>query len=225
MDTYLYYSYLRFRHNNQKNVRIMLKSIPWWMWTLLLTSFIEVGFGAILYYTAGSGIWYQLLTIASFCSLGLLELGIEYVQITQGDKRYEDFWIRMRSMEAFLAGKGISTTNDIVEVKVRIERRLAQKQQEQKELKQSDEKWLQTLAIPVVLLILTNLIGKAGELSVMIASAISLFMLLGLGCLFVFPVVYVMRYIRRWEISNLSWFVDDLQGVLDLSRFKCSEDM
>lgn len=224
MDTYLYYSYLKFRHDNQKPFRAILKSIPWWIWILLATSLISLGTGVALSQTALPKVCYKVLTIFSLCSLGLLNIGIEFIQIADGDKRYINYWARIKDVQRFLLQKGISSPEDITEIKHRAEQRLAQRKLELKALRESDEKWMQTLAIPVVLLILTTVVEKSGELNNMIASAITLFLFSGVVSLLVFLVVTTMRYMRTWEISNLSLYIDDLQGVLDLSRFGPTED-
>ena len=148
MDTYLYYSYLKFRHDNQKPVCVIMKSIPWWVWVLLVTSLAELGIGAALSQTDAPKMWYKVAMILSICSLGLLNVGIEYIQIADGDKRYKNYWTRIKGVQDFLLQKGISSQEDVTEIKSRAEQRLAQRKLELKALRESDEKWLQTLAAP-----------------------------------------------------------------------------
>lgn len=224
METYLYYSYLKFRHDNQKPVCVIMKCIPWWVWVLLASSLAGLGIGVALSQTDAPKMWYKIAMILSICSLGLLNVGIEYIQIADGDKRYKNYWTRIKGVQDFLLQKGISSQEDVTEIKSRAEQRLAQRKLELKALRESDEKCLQTLAIPVLLLILTTMVEKSGELNDMISSAITIFLFSGVLSLLVFLVVTTMRYMRTWEISNLSLYVDDLQGVLDLPRFGSAEE-
>lgn len=220
MEVYLYYSYLKFRYEKKKPLWVVIKCIPWWMWLLFGLSIMGLIVGVLTYDTARGTIWRKVVLLASLCCMGLFCVGAERVQIRDSKTRMENYWKYIGNMKTFLTENGIKNRDDTELIKQRIECRLANAKQELQSMKENDDKWMQTLALPVVFAIITAFLSQQGDINERIAEIAAVLIVFAVLSFGFAGIVAILRSVRNWEITNLMWFREDLQGVLDLEHFQ-----
>ena len=89
--------------------------------------------------------------------------------------------------------------------------------------KESMDKWLQVLVIPVILAILSAFMNQQTDFVQVMnyASASILIFLVVYGE--IWGVRRVRYFLSQYKLQQVQWFADDLQGVLD-TQFKAGED-
>lgn len=86
-------------------------------------------------------------------------------------------------------------------------------------LREGDEKWVQTLAIPVILAMISTVVNNSEDLTTMFSNCIVILIVFVLLITALSMAAFALRGLQKWEIANLELFSEDLQGVLDLARF------
>ena len=87
-------------------------------------------------------------------------------------------------------------------------------------MKENDDKWMQTLALPVVFAIIPAFLSQQGDINERIAEIAAVLIVFAVLSFGFAGIVAILRSVRNWEITNLMWFREDLQGVLDLEHFQ-----
>ena len=87
-------------------------------------------------------------------------------------------------------------------------------------MKENNDKWMQTLALPVVLAIITAFLSQQGDINERIAEIAAVLIVFAVLSFGFAGIIAILRSVRNWEITNLMWFREDLQGVLDLEHFQ-----
>ena len=93
VEIYLYYSYLKFRHDRKKPIWIIIKSFPWWIWLALGASAAGVFTFILSFPTARGELWRKLVIIGSLACIKFANIGIERIQIRESKERMKNFWI------------------------------------------------------------------------------------------------------------------------------------
>ena len=223
METYLYYSYLKFRQDRKKSIRLVIKSIPWWIWLPLLMGIFGTVTFCVTYQNEHGELWRKLMMLVSLACFYFVGIGVETIQIRDSRERLENFWVYIHKVREFLEGSGIRTSEDIAQIKIRIDQKLETLRSNQQVLRERDEKWVQTLAIPVVLTMISPVVNNSGDLTTMVSNCVSILIVFSLLIIVVSVGAITMRSFPRREIENLECFSEDLQGVLDLERFEIAK--
>ena len=130
-----------------------------------------------------------------------------------------EYSARCLEIKNWLISNAIEDKENICEIKKRIEKHILTYKEEQKVLTERIDKWLQMLVVPLATLIITYTINQTYSLkekTSYVVSTLLLFMLLyGFICI----IKNASRFIKKQRIEQMTYFVADLQGVLDLDTF------
>ena len=118
---------------------------------LLALSVIGMVTALITFPIARGDLWRKLVMIGSLACIGFAIIGLERIQIMDSKERMCNFWAYIQNVQKFLSENGVRNVADVELIKARIDNRVEKLQKAQQKLKEGDEKWIQTLAIPTVL--------------------------------------------------------------------------
>lgn len=220
MDIYLFYCYLKFRYDNKKPFWIFVKNFPRWIWILLGLGFLGIMIGIFTYISDRGEIWRKIVLLVSLFCLGLAFIIAEHMQIKESKVRMENYWEYIKSIKSFLTENGIRSKGNIEVIMNRVQKKLDEEKIFLTKMRENDEKWMQLLAVPVVLAILTSFIGQQESLDEKIQGASNIIAIFVIAFLCLSGIIGMLRSIRKWKIENLTYFHDDLQAVLDLDSFQ-----
>ena len=219
MDELLFYRYLNFQKEHTTPISKRLFKLP--------PIFLALSFGVLV--SAITGIW--LLCIGKqgwailaavcecVCCLGS-EFYMQRFQIVHSKTNTEKQLIAWQHLSEWLSETPASDNAKITEIKDRIEQRIAKERAVKKESLDRLEKWVQLLALPLVLVIATKAINLQPEIVPAIAIATAIFIV----CVILYGllklVIGILELPQSWQLKQMDFFAEDLQGVLDLERFE-----
>lgn len=104
---------------------------------------------------------------------------------------------------------------DIIELKSRLVNRLEKYEQKQQKTYDVAIRFIQVLIIPIVLTILTVVLNKQIDISMIFAYGFIAIMILSFLAVTLFGFISFVNLIRKNEFEKMKSFVNDLQGILD----------
>ena len=166
---------------------------------------------------------YTLLTTVSLilCFTSMSSIGKYEIFIS--DDSMNDFWIRCKENKKWIM-KELSLTNNNVEtevdsIKQRIEAYRNDIIAESDKKAERTDKWLQALAVPFVLAIITAIIDKNDNM-INAISIVFAILIICFGFYGVFLLVNnVLNLFRRQKTEQLKLFIDELQGIIDFCHY------
>ena len=218
MDQLLFYHYLNYQKNRYpsffKKVSHFPLHIRFFLFITLAASVMSIGF----YFS--KHIIESLISIAiAFICCECLSRFVESYRIktsTQGMAQRIEDWKALRN---WLNANFIKDIASILIIKQRIEKTILELKAKQQESNLRLETRIQTLAVPVVLAIITAVINQKNALETMLA----MITLIILVCILIYMVICIIRNIYWFNLSQkitkMMAFAEDLQGVLDLDQF------
>lgn len=97
----------------------------------------------------------------------------------------------------------------------RLSAKLDKIENERLKRKETIEKWIQILIIPVLLAVFSQSIQKQENVAVLLSFAVVVLSFVGLIGISILSMNSIIEFFRKRKIEQLRGFVDDLQGVLD----------
>lgn len=223
MEWILYYSYQRFQKNYLGSIpgRLLRFPVP----AVILLCLLCVNTIAIFIFAL-----IPAIKIFTWISVGIeliccvvLYLYTESYQVKASDENLEDYRTYCNDIYKWLQSCSFSTREEIQEIRTRLLTHIEKAETDRKYKKESMDKWLQVLVIPVILAILSAFMNQQTDFVQVMnyASASILIFLVVYGE--IWGVRRVRYFFSQYKLQQVQWFADDLQGVLD-TQFKAGED-
>lgn len=223
MEWILYYSYLKFRKDNMESIPRRLVQLPALVIVLLCLLCISTIAGLIVSLIATIKIFAWIpIGIESICCI-ILYFYTENYQIRMSDVKLEEYRAYCEEVYKWLESCCISSKEEIQDIKNRLLSYIVRTETDRKYKKESVDKWLQVLVIPVILAVLSVLINQQAGIEYALSYAFSI--------IFVFLLIYgaiwgvrrVKYFFSERKLDQIQYFADDLQGVLD-TQFKVGRE-
>lgn len=216
MDERMFYCYLEYKKNNSKSVWKALKKFP----IKVLVTFILlcvvsilaiiVVFIPIITYFA----W--LLAFAEIALCVLLSYFIEDFNIQNSKDSITEYRKHCREMIDWLREQGYTSYDSISLLYERLTNHINRIKTERDKKNEHVEKWIQVLAVPIVLAVFSSLIAKQGEISEIIKGI----MPFGFICIIIYCVFWGLRNVywlpEKRKLEQRKYFADELQDILDI---------
>lgn len=216
MHTIIFDNYRKYQKEDRNNIIKSIFRIPRFviiLFTIIVVSFIISIF--LLLLNSFRNLYLYCLAL-EFCSCVALYFYTEHYQIKTSYSRLSVYQNYCAKIYTWLDELGVVTTeNNISELKNRIDQDIKVAEEKRKLRRERIERWIQILIIPILLAIFSAIIKEQKDLTVIIAYAITLLILLGsLGLAFL-SCYNIIDFFKKRELVQLKSFSDDLQGVLD----------
>lgn len=213
MEEQLLYIYLNWRKEHNNSSEIKNKASIFWILTFIITGVCFIA--AIVLYAINP----NLLTIPAVILL-LSTIIIDFLsnlhQIKQSNVSFERYNEYCNNIYAMLSNFNISTKDNINEL---IGRLCSKKNEIQTIIEkkfESIDKWIQTLIIPTTLAIISGTFALKSNITEASIQSFVLLTFLILIYLTVRNIISIMSFVNNIKIDNYGFFVEDLQGILDI---------
>lgn len=169
----------------------------------------------------------SILFLISCVVFGLfLFFSTEKYEIDVSDKTIKEYWqycfgVRNWFLNEFILEKLSEKDLDdnITEVRKRVDLYLLEQAQKIESRNSRIDKWVQALAVPFVLAIITSVLDKS-EATVNAISEIFAILLVFVALFGVVWTIYsVVRVFKRQKLEQMKRFSEDLQGALDCQKY------
>lgn len=214
MEQYLFYAYLEYL--KEKNLSPGFKFLKLPLHIILLLAGTLISFVVTI---AGIFInnpwvtWLPLIFEVACCIA--LYYCVENYQIKFSITDYFEYQKHCKNLAIWLEQFSLKTNEDISMLRDRLNARIATLKAEEENRTTRSDKWLQTLVIPVVLSVITNIITNQKDATTMITvtSAILLVFVIVYSCIAV--IKNIVHFPQREKTRQMERFANDLQGLLD----------
>ena len=218
MEELLFYQYLEYQKANSTPFTQRLFGFPPAAILLSLGTLVSAAIGICLLCINRQD-WATLAAIVEFiCCFGF-ELYIEHFQIVhskvKAEKRFSE-WYRLKD---WLAETPASGDDKITEIKKRIEQRVKSENAARKKTWMQIEKWGQLLAFPLVVVAATKIIDAQSDVASIIVIIFAIFTICFLFYGLIRVSISVWSFVKIRRLKQMTFFAEDLQGVLDLEQF------
>ncbi len=235
MEKRLFNLYLKYIEERCPSVWKHLKKIPrnikFHMVSMIICYALAIIFLSISKHLNDT--WLLIVSVGSIIFLILcvifglfLFFSTEKYEIAVSDKTMNEYWqycfeIRKWFSNNFVVGNSSKEDidNDILEVKKRIDLFLSEQTYKNENKNSRIDKWVQALAIPFVLAIITAILNKR-ETIILAISEILAILLVFVALFGVIWTIYSVRKVfKRQKFEQMKHFSEDLQGALDCQKY------
>lgn len=157
---------------------------------------------------------YGMLAEVSLC--GIVYIYTEHFQIKSSNTRLPIYANYCKDVLNWLNDcKVITTEENISKLLNRAVATAKAEDEKRTALRTSIEKWIQSLIVPIILVVFTTIIGKQENLSTILTSSLMLLTILFFIGIFCAAIYNFFNFYSKRKLEQLKCFADDLQGVLD----------
>lgn len=216
MELLLYRSYLKYLKDNRVPMSKAFKKMPKTMVLLLIILLLSV-ISVILVICIEKirMYFYAAIAIEITIAFAVFLYGQHYEIENSGQdiKEYETY---CNNLFVWLKNTSVSVERkDIIELKSRMINRLEKYEQKQQKTYDVAIRFIQVLIIPIVLTILTVVLNKQIDISLIFAYGFIAIMVLSFLAITLFGFISFVNLIRKNESEKMKSFANDLQGILD----------
>ena len=212
MDRKLFYCYLSYQKERNDSTWKRLKKIP----CLAKISFLGMLACLSLFFVPVFQKYPIVIAIIEVILVFILYFSTENFLIENSAKNLKEYQLYCREFVGWLNKQGIMSMETIKLLHERLNERIGKIREQRKENMMRFDKWIQILAIPIVLSILSKMITEQNNVIEMMNTILSILIL--------FLVVYAIAvgyrslvgFPEKHELEQMECFSRDLQGVLDL---------
>ncbi len=222
MDERVFICYLNYQKSNNPDISKKLKVLPLDIWVLMIAVVISIC-GAIGSVCKG---WDYASYIFLFCEVVLSILfywRFENYRIKISKISLEKHREYCLNIEDWLKTIKIEKYEHIELVYKRITERIVKNENEHKNSSDRLDKWVQVLAVPVLLCFITEIIKSDADLVVAVANLFVVIFISIIG----FSSVYIFRFLKwfpiKREIAQMQYFAEDLRSILDYRELENKE--
>lgn len=206
--------YLKFQKNYYKSAWKNLLSIPASIWAWFSISFVFAVIGIILMLCSiqvGAFLTYLFATI----SMVVLGTCIDRYSIKTSDSDLVAYQSYLHDCLLWLISNGFENKQSVLLLHEKINNSFNELKAEQKERNTHFEKWVQVLAVPVILAIITAAIKEQSDTTSMISYSIAIVIaFMALYCI-VSWIKNILWFPNKRKMEQLNCFKNDLRGILD----------
>lgn len=216
MELLLYRSYLKYLKDNRVPMSKAFKKMPKTMFSLLIILLLSV-ISVILVICIEKirMYFYAAIAIEVTIAFSVFLYGQHY-EIKNSDQDIKKYKTYCTNLFLWLTNTSVSVERkDIIELKNRMVNRLEKHEQKQQRTYDVAIRFIQVLIIPIVLTVLTVVLNKQIDISLIFAYGFIAIMVLSFLAVTLFGFIAFVNLIRKNEFEKMKSFVNDLQGILD----------
>ena len=216
MELLLYRSYLKYLKNNRMPMSKAFKKMPKTMVALLIILLLSAISVIVVICIEKIRIYfYAAIAIEVIIAFAVFLYGQHY-EIKNSDQDIKKYKTYCTNLFLWLTNTSVSVEKkDIIELKNRMVNRLEKHEQKQQRTYDVAIRFIQVLIIPVVLTVLTVVLNKQIDISLIFAYGFIAIMILSFLAVTSFGIISFFNLIRKNESEKMKSFVNDLQGILD----------
>lgn len=214
METYIFYNYLKWRKDSKNTTINKLLKMPI-LPKLLIISLITSGIISLIALFFSEKISFAFIIIEVI--LGIISLFYsEKLFIDNSNQKYQDYKLYCNDLSTWLQSFDIIKKEQIAILQKRIDIIVSESKTKSVSRRETAEKWLQVLLIPIILAIANNIINSQTDLNKVIAYIISIMIIFLSIYSTTLAFVSVFSLLDNWQISKYKQFSNDLQSVIDI---------
>ncbi len=216
MELLLYRNYLKYLKDNRLPMSKAFKKLPKTMLVLLIIlSVTVIGVIVILCIEKVRAYFYVALAIEAVVAFVVFLYGQHY-EIENSNQDIKEYKNYCSNLFVWLENTSVSIDReDIIELKNRIVNRLEKYEQKQQRTYDTIIRFVQALIIPIVLTVLTVVLNKQFDISMVLAYGFIAIMIPSFFAVTLFGFTSFINLIRKNEFEKMKSFSSDLQGILD----------
>lgn len=216
MELLLYRSYLKYLKDNRVPMSKAFKKMPKTMVSLLIILLLSAISVIVVICIEKIRIYfYAAIAIEVIIAFAVFLYGQHY-EIKNSDQDIKKYKTYCTNLFLWLSNTSVSVERkDIIELKNRMVNRLEKHEQKQQRTYDVAIRFIQVLIIPIVLTVLTVVLNKQIDISLIFAYGFIAIMILSFLAVTSFGFISFFNLIRKNESEKMKSFVNDLQGILD----------
>ena len=219
MEWFLYYSYQKFRKDNLESIPRRLLRLPAIAITLFGLLCISTIAGLAFAFIPAMKMFMWIPIVLELICCIVLYFYTENYQVKVSYEKLEDYKTYCEVIYRWLQSCSLSTREEIQEIRRRLLAHIEKVEADRKYKKESTDRWLQVLVIPVILAVLSAFINQqTGYVQAMNYAFFLIFIFL-----VIYSMIWGVRRVRYFfsgsNLEQIQCFANDLQGVLD-TQFK-----
>ena len=216
MELLLYRSYLKYLKDNRDPISKAYKKMPKTMVALLIILLLSaISVILVICIEKIRMYFYAAIVIEVIIAFVVFLYGQHY-EIKNSDQDIKEYETYCSNLFVWLKNTSVSVARkDIIELKSRMVYRLENHEQKQQKTYDIAIRFIQVLIIPIVLTILTVVLNKQIDISMIFAYGFIAIMVLSFLAVTLFGFISFVNLIRKNEFEKMKSFVNDLQGILD----------
>ena len=216
MELLLYRSYLKYLKDNRVPMSKAFKKMPKTMVALLIILLLSAISVIVVICIEKIRIYfYAAIAIEVIIAFAVFLYGQHY-EIKNSDQDIKKHKTYCTNLFLWLTNTSVSVERkDVIELKNRMVNRLEKHEQKQQRTYDVAIRFIQVLIIPIVLTVLTVVLNKQIDISLIFAYGFIAIMILSFLAVTSFGFISFFNLIRKNESEKMKSFVNDLQGILD----------
>lgn len=216
MDEIVFYSYLEFQKNYRIPIWKRICKIPVSAFIVICIALLSIICSITFSLIPSTKGYAWIALICEVVTSLVLYVYTEQYQIKNSASSLNEYRNYCTELAKWLELQSITTKDDLKILQQRLSERIERNSNEHKEQRARIDKWMQVLAIPIVLSIISGIIASRTDLSEIFQTVFII--------VFVFSMIYCMISIFnnvRWfptkkKYAQMQRFIDDLQAILDM---------
>ena len=214
METYIFYKYLKLKKElkNDEYNKIVIISL---LTKILIILLILSGVLSLITIFFSEKISFVFIMIEMILGI-ILFIYSEKMFIDNSPQKYQDYKKYCKLLRIWLEGFELNKKEQISTIQKRIDNIVVEAKAKAKSKKESAEKWLQILLIPIILAIANSIINSQTDLNIVIKNIVSLLIIFLAIYYIAICFVSIFIFFDNWQISKYEKFSNDLQSVLDV---------
>lgn len=214
MEEYIFNCYMKYQKENNPDVSKKLKSLPRELRLLILLLIGSVIGGLATFFLGNESFASAFLLLETVLSF-VFYWRFENYRIKVSDKSIEKHKEYCSNIANWLKTIDIKTDEHIQLVYTRVTERISKINNEREKSVNRLEKWVQVLAVPILICIISEIIKSDVDINVAIANSFVVIIISAL----IFSFIYI-SHILKWlpikrNIVQMQYFADDLRSILD----------
>ncbi|MCL2545800.1 MAG: hypothetical protein FWE06_01215 [Oscillospiraceae bacterium] len=215
MEMLLFYSYLKYQKEIEDSTIKKILCLPWFNIALPTLAIIGAFASIIFAYIFQEG-FILLIPLALLLVLGVIGyLYVKHVQIINSNNNIFDYRKRCSQVFEWLKGQSILERSEIQEYRNRLSAYVEKNQNIIAAKKQRLDRWMQTLLIPVTLVVFSAFISEQTDTSRIMEHTFTFITIVIASYSLILLINYTSQIFTKQKLERIQRFVDDLQGVLD----------
>lgn len=216
MELLLYRSYLKYLKDNRVPMSKAFKKMPKTMVALLIILLLSAISVILVICIEKIRIYFYAAIAIEVIIAFIVFLYGQHYEIKNSDQDIKEYESYCSNLFVWLKNTSVSVARkDIIELKSRMVYRLEKYEQKQQRTYDVAIKFIQVLIIPIVLTVLTVVLNKQIDISMILAYGFITIMILSFLAVTLFGFISFVNLIRKNEFEKMKSFVNDLQGILD----------
>lgn len=211
----LYY-YLDYQKDHNTNIWKKLIKLPWHILICTIMLFVAIAANFVLWFFPTLKIVQYTCGALTFIICIIMYVITERFQISTSKISMSKYQTHCTELRKWLNENNIKTDDEINLLRKRLIEHIDEKKAERKEQNDRVDKWTQTLAIPVLLAIITAVIDKEISIQDSIFFTLGLVLIFTTCCCIAWFMKIMIQFPDKRKIEQMKYFAEDLQCLLDL---------